>query len=94
METNNTFVKLKVLKDFLQFTGETRNTLLQECIEQGGTDPVILMRRFRMLSQLSQLEADLITKLYNHQEDDDVEASIKNSSVLINEIRAVVNRNS
>lgn len=93
MEINQTFFKLKTLKDVLKFAAETRNALLAECIEQGGTNPVVLKRRFRMLSQLSQLEADLITKIYNHHEDD-AESSIHNSDILIGEISAVVNRNS
>ena len=88
MEVNKTFFKLKNLKDFLKFSTEVRNILLNECIDQGGTDSVILMRRFRMLSQLSQFESDVITKIYNFDNEDFKDII----QPLIDEIQTVVDR--
>ena len=67
MQVNQTFFKLKLLKDLLKHSTKVKQILLDECINMGGTDPVILMRRFRMLSQLSQYESEIINKIYNFE---------------------------
>jgi hypothetical protein len=92
MKPNTTFFKLKVVNDFLKATSEARNTLLEECIGQGGTDPVVRMRRFRMLSQLSQFEADTIKKIYNFDSDNDVDNLTQGLKLLLDEVKAVTNR--
>ena len=91
MHNNHTFLKLKLLKDFLKTIAESKQLLLNECIEIGGTDPVILMRRFRMLSQLCQYESDIINKINNFEitSFDDVNASRQN---ILYELHFVTNR--
>ena len=91
MQNNHTFFKLKLLKDFLKTIAESKQILLNECIEIGGTDPVILMRRFRMLSQLCQYESDIINKINNFEitSFDDVNASRQN---ILSEVIVGTNR--
>jgi hypothetical protein len=91
MQNNHTFFKLKLLKDFLKTIAESKQILLNECIEIGGTDPVILMRRFRMLSQLCQYESDIINKINNFEitSFEDVNASRQN---ILSEVNVVTNR--
>lgn len=67
MQINQTFFKLKLLKDCLTDSIKIKQLLLDECITAGGTDSTILMRRFRMISQLAQWEADITNKIYNFQ---------------------------
>ena len=91
MHNNHTFFKLKLLTDFLKTIAESKQLLLNECIEIGGTDPVILMRRFRKLSQLCQYESDIINKINNFEitSFDDVNASRQN---ILYELHFVTNR--
>ena len=93
MKHNKTFFKLKVVNDFLNATSKVRNELLEECVGQGGTDPVVRMRRFRMLSQLSQLEADTINKIYSFDSDNDVDTLTHGLKLLLAEVKAVTDRN-
>lgn len=92
MQINQTFFKLKLLKDCLTESTRVKQILLDECIATGGTDSTILMRRCRMISQLSQWESDIINKIYNFEI-----ASLSefndNQQKLKREIRAVTNRN-
>ena len=67
MQINQTFFKLKLLKELLADSTNVKQTLLNECINNGGTDSIILMRRFRMISQLSQFESDIVKKIYNFE---------------------------
>lgn len=67
MQINQTFLKLKLLKELLKKSIQVRQTLLDECIDIGGTDSTILMRRFRMLDQLNQFESNIINKIYNFE---------------------------
>ena len=94
MKTNNTFFKLKVINDFLTATSAVRARLLNECISNGGTDPVVRMRRFRMLSQLSQFEAAEIIKIYNLDDDHDVGSLVIGLGALLGNIQSVTNRSS
>ncbi len=93
MKTNNTFFKLKVINDFLTATSNARTSLLNECIGAGGTDPVIRMRRFRMLSQLSQYEADTIKKIYTLDGDHDIDSLVIGLRALVNNVKSVTSRN-
>ena len=91
MQGNQTFFKLKLLRDFLKKTTESKQTLLNECIDVGGTDPVILMRRFRMLSQLCQYESDIINKI-NNFEITSIDDVIINRQIILSEVNTVTNR--
>jgi len=92
MKSNDTFFKLKVINDFLSATAIARDNLLNECTGRGGTDPVILMRRFRMLSQLSQFEADTIKKIYNLGSDHDVDSIMSGLHNLLNRVKIITDR--
>lgn len=91
MQINQTFFKLKLLKDLLKESTKVRQTLLDECIDIGGSNPIVLMRRFRMLTQLSQYESSIITKIYNFEITslDDVNNSYQ---LFLNEIVTITNR--
>jgi hypothetical protein len=67
MQINQTFFKLKLLKDLLKESAKVRQTLLDECIDIGGSNQIVLMRRFRMLTQLSQYESSIIDKIYDFE---------------------------
>lgn len=67
MQINQTFFKLKLLKDCLTESIKTKQILLDECINAGGTNSTILMRRFRMISQLAQWESEITNKIYNFE---------------------------
>jgi hypothetical protein len=92
MKTNHTFLKLKVINDFLTATSNARANLLNECIGNGGTDPVIRMRRFRMLSQLSQFEAATIIKIYNLDDEHDLDSLVIGLRTLISNVGSVTNK--
>jgi hypothetical protein len=64
-----TFLKLLTLNTFLETVAEHRAELLKE-LKDYGCDPVRRMRRFRMLCQLSQYEADMIKKIDSFESDD------------------------
>lgn len=64
MKKRQVFFRIKLLKDLLQTTQTLRQQLLDELI-LNATDSVVSMRRYRMLSQLSLLESQLIEKIYN-----------------------------
>jgi len=91
MQINQTFVKLKLLNDLLTESICTRQSLLDECISIGGTNPTVLMRRFRMLDQLNQFESDIINKIYNVEIDSisELDSSI---NIIRHELAAVSNR--
>ena len=59
---NTAFLKVKLLDDFLNETQSQRQKLLEELIIKTN-DPVIKMRRFRMLSQLAEYESITIEKI-------------------------------
>ena len=59
---NTAFLKVKLLDDFLKETHKQRQKLLEELIIKTN-NPVIKMRRFRMLSQLAEYESITIKKI-------------------------------
>jgi hypothetical protein len=59
---NTAFLKVKLLDDFLKETHKQRQKLLEELIVKTN-NPVIKMRRFRMLSQLAEYESITIKKI-------------------------------
>lgn len=92
MRSTDTFFKLAVINNFLNATTIARNNLLTECVGRGGLDPVIRMRRFRMLSQLSQFEADTIKKIYNLEDGHDADSIMSGLSNLLNNIKMITDR--
>jgi predicted PolB exonuclease-like 3'-5' exonuclease len=59
---NTAFLKVKLLDDFLKETHKHRQKLLEELIVKTN-NPVVRMRRFRMLSQLADYESITIKKI-------------------------------
>lgn len=93
MHVNQTFFKLTLLNDLLQTSSRAKQVLLDECINTGGTDPIILMRRFRILSQLSYYESELINKIYNF-EITSLDDFVDNFKIIRGEINTIIDRNS
>ena len=58
-----------MLMTFLEEIKTIRNELCNELIDN-ASNPVMLMRRFRMLSQLSFYESTIITKIQNLKTDE------------------------
>jgi hypothetical protein len=85
----NTFLKLLTLNTFLQNVADHRTNLLIE-LKDYGCDPVRRLRRIRMLSQLSQYEADVIKKIDSFETDDPKEWL--DFSALINTINHITDR--
>lgn len=88
MSTKQTFYRIVMLQEFLARVQTAKESLLSELINK-ATDPVILKRRFRMLSQLALYESIVISKIYN-LETDDVGDFLKNR--YSSGIEAVVNK--
>jgi hypothetical protein len=83
------FFRIKLLKDFLNETQKARQQLFNELVAN-ATDPVVFMRRYRMLAQLSLLESQLIEKIYNI--DTDCEDDFKGTEYR-QHIKYVIDRN-
>ena len=62
------FLRINLLRKFLTESEKLKKDILQELIDR-ATDPVVRMRRFRMLSQLSMYESQIIKKIENLQTD-------------------------
>lgn len=92
IKSNDTFFKLKIINDFLSATAIARSNLLNECVGRGGTDPIIRMRRFRMLSQLSQFEADTIKKIDNLSAGHDADSLMSGLNDLLSDIKSITDR--
>ena len=69
MTNNIKYYKIRTIKELIKETTNQRNLLLDELIDQ-ATDPVIFTRRVRMLTQLSQLEIQLLLKIQSLETDD------------------------
>ena len=69
MTNNIKYYKIRTIKKLIKETTNQRNLLLDELIDQ-ATDPVIFTRRVRMLTQLSQLEIQLLLKIQSLETDD------------------------
>jgi len=69
MSTKQTFYRIVMLQEFLAKVQAAKEELLDELINR-ATDPVILKRRFRMLSQLALYESIIVSKIYNLETDD------------------------
>ena len=88
---NHTYFKLKMLEDFLTETAKHRQSLLRNAVETGGLDKIKLMRRFRMLKQLSEYEAQIIDKI-NNLKVDNVNDYLDQGPKFCGEIPSVTNR--
>jgi len=69
MSKKQTFYRIVMLQEFLAKVQAAKEELLNELVSR-ATDPVILKRRFRMLSQLSLYESIVVSKIYNIETDD------------------------
>ena len=66
---NTAFLKIKLLNDLLKTTQAQRQQLINEAIVKTN-NPVVNMRRFRMLSQLAEYESVAINKIMLLESDD------------------------
>lgn len=88
MTVNFDFYKLKLVQDTVQLVADARSKLLDELLIH-ASDPIIKMRRFRMLKQLSQVESQIIEKIWRFETDDHQDLLQIN---LQDEIQSVVSR--
>jgi hypothetical protein len=75
MQPNIKYYKILLVNQFLQLTNQARTQLLDE-LAIYATDPTKYHRRFRMLTQLSQLENQIIKKIQDFETDDINDLSI------------------
>jgi hypothetical protein len=87
---NTTLLKLQILNNFLSESQKYRQILLNELIDN-ATDPVVKKRRFRMLSNLSTFEADMIKKI-NEFETDNVHDLLQYLHILNAELEVLLDR--
>lgn len=87
----NTLLGLDLLTTFLESSQKVRTDLLNELIDN-ATDPVIRMRRYRMLGHLAAYESEVIQKIYRFRGDkEDFDLSLQTA---IKGIAQVVDRSS
>lgn len=86
------FYKLVVTTLVDRQISQHKKIIQQELVER-ASDPNILKRRFRMLSQISEFESQIQKKIYNFHGDsiDDYVCSVQ---LIFDNLRYVVNRNS
>ena len=90
MTVHVNYYKIKTTKKLIEIANDHRVKLLTELVDY-ATDPVIVKRRLRMLSQLSQIESQLLSKIQSFETDDITDF---NFQTLFKEINRVTNRNS
>lgn len=90
MTVHVNYYKIKTTKKLIEIVNDHRAKLLTELVDY-ATDPVIVKRRLRMLSQLSQIESQLLSKIQSFETDDITDF---NFQTLFKEINRVTNRNS
>jgi len=84
------FLRLSMLRKFLSHSEKLKKNLLQELVAR-ATDPVIRMRRFRMLRQLNLYESQIIKKIENLETDDSYDFVFYRNS-LEHEANLIVNK--
>lgn len=89
MSTNRTFLKINMLEQFLTETHLKKQQLLTELVDN-ATDPTILLRRYRMISQLCDYEGQVVNKIYNLKSNDINEFFMRE---YINELEIIINKN-
>lgn len=90
MPQDHVFFRIIMLTNFLDEVQQLKQKLRDELINN-GSDPVIRMRRFRMLSQLSLYESQTINKIYELETDNELDFLSYDRYVA--EARTVINRN-
>lgn len=69
MQQPQLFFRIKMMRDFLAVSDSSRKSLMAELIDN-AMNPIINMRRFRMLNQLSLYEHIVIKKIYELETND------------------------
>jgi hypothetical protein len=92
MTENIVYYKIRTIKKLLNTIAQKRDRLLDELIIN-ATDPVIVNRRIRMIQQLGQYEAQLLSKIQSF-ETDDVSDFADELDLLTQEIVSVIRRDS
>jgi hypothetical protein len=69
MKSGLEYFRIKLLQQFLSAVNDSRQSLLSDLANK-ATDPVIVMRRFRMLQQLADYEAQIVAKIQTFDTDD------------------------
>lgn len=86
---NHTFFKILVLDQFLEDNANNRKILLDE-LKNNACDPVIRMRRIRMLHQLAMYESEIIQKI-DKFDSDDIDEWLDISQIL-DGVYSIINR--
>jgi len=84
------FYKL-VITDITSFYIDQYKTRLQQELYEKASDPVLLKRRFRMLSQLADYESQIYKKIYQFQSND-TDDYVQSVGQIINELNDVTDR--
>ena len=87
MPFNIDFYKICLIQEFLSNSTSLKRDLLDTLIIN-GTDPIIRMRRMRMLTQLSEYESQILKKIQNFTTDDPNDLN----SFLISEMYHIADR--
>ena len=88
MTVNIEFFKLELVHSFLCKSTDAKQQLLDELVIH-ATDPVLRMRRMRMISQLCNYESQVVQKIQNFSTDDVEDLQLSN---FIKELDDVCNR--
>lgn len=91
MIPNHTFYKTVLVYDFLGEVAKVKQDLLNELLIY-GSDPVVHMRRIRILAQLSEFESQVLYKIKNFQTNDP--ADYKLSNIYHQELQEICHRSS
>lgn len=90
MQSNQTFLRMRMLDSFLKKVAAHKQGLMNDLVKH-ATQPVVVMRRYRMLSQLCDYESQIIQKIYNLETDDPLDFL---KTTYEEEIVKIVNANS
>lgn len=88
MTDNIKYYKIRTIKKLIEETISQRNLLLDELIDN-ATDPVIFSRRIRMLTQLSELEIQLLFKIQLFETND---ANDLDLEIISQDLKHIINR--
>ena len=89
MKSGTEYFRIKLLQQFLEATHKARTHLLADLVNK-ATDPVITMRRFRMLCQLAEYESQIVAKIQKFDTDDGLDFD----STMFHEIQYITNYSS
>lgn len=91
MQKQELFCKLVVANIASCYINQHRTALQQELYTKAN-DPVLLRRRFRMISQLADYESQIYKKIYNFQSSN-TDDYFDTVNIIIGEISHVTDRN-